>query len=80
MTAPECLSARPVAMQPSRRRAPARRAKVCLNSDGGPHDAHTKMQNKPISHPGTGGRDTRTVAPCPCSPRQAILRSLKSHS
>ena len=37
MTAPERLSAHPVAFHPSRRRASARNSEVRLNSDAGPH-------------------------------------------
>jgi hypothetical protein len=50
MTALERLNARPGPIHPSRRRAPARTAKVRSNSDTSPQDTPPKMQNKPALH------------------------------
>ena len=79
LTAPECLSARLVAISPLHRRATARSAEVRLKSDGGPHDAHPQIQNRTTFNPGTGVRAPRTAAHLPCSTLQLIWRSLKSH-
>jgi hypothetical protein len=54
MTAHERLNDRPTPIHPSRRRAPARTAKVCSNSDTSPHDKPPKMQNKPAYHSAAG--------------------------
>jgi hypothetical protein len=72
MTAPECLSARPGAFQPSRRRASARNAEVRSNSDTSPHDAPPKMRNKTALHSAAGIRAATTVTLRPAS-------SLTSH-
>jgi hypothetical protein len=50
MTALERLNARPAPIHPSRRRAPARTAKVRSNSDPSPQETPPKMQNKPAFH------------------------------
>jgi len=47
MTAPERLNVRPALIHPSRRRAPARTAKVRSNSDTSSQDTPPKMQNEP---------------------------------
>ena len=47
MTAPERLNARPAAIHPSRRRAPARNAEVRSNSDNNRNETRPKMQNRP---------------------------------
>jgi hypothetical protein len=65
MTALERLNARPAPIHPSRRRAPARTAKVRSNSDTSPQDSPPKMQNKPAFHSGAGIRAAATVTPRP---------------
>jgi hypothetical protein len=50
MTARERLNDRPAPLRPSRRRAPARTAKVRSYSDITSHDKPPKMQNKPAFH------------------------------
>ena len=54
MTALELLNARPAPIHPSRRRAPARTAKVRSNSDTSPQGTPPKMQNKPAFHSAAG--------------------------
>jgi len=49
MTARERLNDRPEPLRPSRRRAPARTAKVRSNSDTSYQNTAPKMQNKPTS-------------------------------
>jgi hypothetical protein len=61
MTAPERLNARPGPIHPSRRRAPARTAKVRSNSDTSPQDTTPKMQNKPAFHSGADVHAAATV-------------------
>ena len=61
MTALERLNARPAPIHPSRRRAPARTAKVRSNSDTSPQDTPPKMQNKPAFHSAAGVRAAETV-------------------
>jgi hypothetical protein len=61
MTALERLNARPAPIHPSRRRAPARTAKVRSNSDTSPQDSPPKIQNKPAFHPGADVRAAATV-------------------
>jgi hypothetical protein len=53
MTARERLNNRPTPIHPSRRRAPARTAKVRSNSDPRPQDTPPEMQNKPAFHSAT---------------------------
>ncbi|WP_150132989.1 hypothetical protein [Acidisarcina polymorpha] len=65
MTALERLNARPAPIHPSRRRAPARNAKVRSNPDASPHDAPPTMQNKPAFHSGAG---IRAAAPSLSAP------------
>jgi hypothetical protein len=65
MTALERLNARPAPIHPSRRRAPARTAKVRSNSDTSPQDSLPKMQNKPAFHSGADVRAAATVTPRP---------------
>jgi len=72
MTAPERLNVRPALIHPSRRRAPARTAKVRSNSDTSPQDTPPKMQNKPAFHSAAGVRAAATVTLRPVS-------SLTSH-
>ena len=48
MTALERLNFRPALIHPSRRRAPARTAKVRSNSDTSPQDSPLTTQNKPV--------------------------------
>ena len=72
MTALERLNARPGPIHPSRRRAPARTAKVRSNSDTSPQDTPPTMQNKPAFHSAADIRATATVTPRPAS-------SLTSH-
>jgi len=79
MTAPESLNARPSAIHPSPRRAPARNTEVRSNSDNHRDDARPKIQNRPAFSYGTAVRAPRTVAPRPFSTLQAICRPLKSH-
>jgi hypothetical protein len=79
MTAPERLNAHPSAIHPSPRRAPARNAEVCSNSDGDHDDARPKIQNRPPLSQGTGVRGPRAVAPRPCGIPLPICRRLKSH-
>jgi hypothetical protein len=74
MTVPECLSVRPVAVHPSRRRAPARNAEVRVNSDKERGDAGLEIPNKPTFKPVSGVRATRTIAPRPYStPRPSAV-------
>jgi hypothetical protein len=61
MTALESLNARPAAIQRSPRSAPARNAKMRLNSDPRPQDTPPKMQNKPAFHSAAGVRVGATV-------------------
>jgi hypothetical protein len=68
MTVLECLLVRPVAVHPSRRRAPARNAEVRVNSDNDRGDAGLEIPNKPTFNPVSGVRGTRTIAPRPYSP------------
>ena len=63
MTAPERLNVRPALIHPSRRRAPARTAKVRSNSDTSPQDSPPKMQNKPAFHSRAGVPAPATVTP-----------------
>jgi hypothetical protein len=80
MTVPECLSVRPVAVRPSRRRAPARNAEVRVNADNDRGDAGLEIPNKPTFNPVSEVRGTRTIAHRPYSTPQAICRPLKPHS
>ena len=61
MTALERLHVRPALIHPSRRRAPARTAKVRSNSHPSPQDTPPKMQNKPAFHSAAGVRAAATV-------------------
>jgi hypothetical protein len=72
MTALERLNARPGAIPPSRRRAPARTAKVRSNSDTSPQDTPPTTQNEPAFHSAAGVRAVATVTLPPAS-------SLTSH-
>ena len=72
MTALERLNARPDPIPPSRRRAPARTAKVRSNSDPSPQDPPPTTQNKPAFHSRAGVRAAATVTLRPGS-------SLTSH-
>ena len=72
MTVRERLNIRPPPIHPSRRRAPARNAKVRSNSDPSPQDTPPKMQNKPAFHSAAGVRAAATVTLRPRS-------SLASH-
>ena len=72
MTALERLSARPAPIHPSRRRAPARTAKVRSNSDTSPQDRPPKIHNKSAFSYATGVRAAATVTVRPSG-------SLKSH-
>ncbi len=54
MTPRERLNDRPAPPYPSRRRAPARTAKVRSNTDPRPQDEPPKMQNKPAFHSAAG--------------------------
>ena len=65
MTALERLNARPAPIHPSRRRAPARTAKVRSNSDTSPQGTPPMTQNKPAFHSGTGVRAAATLTPHP---------------
>ena len=80
MTVPEWLSVCPVAVHPSRRRAPARNAEVRMNSDKDRGDAGLEIPNKPTFNPVSGVCSIRATAPRPYSTTQAICRPLKSHS
>jgi len=79
MIPPERLSARPVSIQRSRRRAPARNAEVCPNSDNDRDYARPDIQNESAFSHETGVRAPRTFAPRPCATLQTICRPLKSH-
>ena len=79
MTVLECLLVRPVAVHPSRRRAPARNVEVRVNSDNDRGDAGLEIPNRPIFNSVSGVRGTRTIAPRPYSTPQAICHQLKSH-
>ena len=70
MTAPERLSARQAAIQPSRRRAPTRNAELRLNPSASSHDAQPKMQCKP-----TFNREVRTQATPKAAPRPRSSRT-----
>ena len=72
MTAPERLNVRPALIHPSRRRAPARTAKVRSNSDTSPQDSPLTTQNKPVFHSPADVRAAATATPRPAS-------SLTSH-
>ena len=65
MTALERLNARPGPIHPSRRRAPARTAKVRSNSDPSPQDSPLRTQNKPVFHSPADVRAAATVTPRP---------------
>lgn len=54
MTARERLNDRQAPLHPSRRRAPARTAKVRSNTDPRPQDTPLKMQNKHAFHSAAG--------------------------
>jgi hypothetical protein len=66
MTVPERLSAHLVSIQPSRRRAPKRTAKVRSHSDNEPNNARPKIPNKPTFSHRTAVHTPRSVAPRPC--------------
>ena len=80
MTPPENLDARPSAIHPSPRRATARNAEVCSNSDNDRHDVLLRIPSQPASSHPTGVRAPRIVDPRLCCSLRAIWRSLKSHS
>jgi hypothetical protein len=65
MTAPERLNVRPALIHPSRRRAPARTAKVRSNSDTSPQNSPLTTQNKPEFHSPADVRAAATVTPRP---------------
>jgi hypothetical protein len=67
MTALERLNARPGPIHPSRRRAPARTAKLRSNSDTSPQDTPPTTQNEPAFHSGTGVRAVATITLRPAS-------------
>jgi hypothetical protein len=71
MTALERLNARPTPIHPSRRRAPARTAKVRSNSDTSPQNSPPKMQNKPAFHSAADVRAAATVSLNPDKPSGA---------
>jgi len=79
MTVLECLLVRPVAVHPSRRRAPARNAEVRVTSDNDRGDAGLEIPNRPTFNPVSRVRGTRTIAPRPYSTPQAFCHQLKSH-
>jgi|GEM_PF-2896621 hypothetical protein len=65
MTVPEYHSVRPVAVDPSRRRAPARNAEVRVNSDNDRGDGSLQIPNRPTFGPVTGARSPRSIAARP---------------
>jgi hypothetical protein len=65
MTALERLNGRPALVHPSRRRTPARTAKVRSNSDTSPQDSPLTTQNKPVFHSQADVRAAATVTPRP---------------
>jgi hypothetical protein len=68
MTAPERLNVRPALVPPSRRRAPARTAKVRSNSDTSPQDSPLTTQNKPVFHSPATSVPPQPSLPAPVSP------------
>ena len=72
MTALERLNFRPALIHPSRRRAPARTAKVRSNSDTSPQDSPPTTQREPALNSATGVRAVATITLRPAS-------SLTSH-
>lgn len=72
MTARERLNDHPAPIHPSRRRAPARTAKVRSNSDPSPQDTPLTTQSRPAFDAGTGVRAVATITLRPAS-------SLTSH-
>ena len=79
MTVPERLSASPVSIKPSPRRALARNAEVRSNSDKDPDYPRPKTQNRSAFSPETSVPAPRTFAPQPSGTLQTICRTLKSH-
>ena len=72
MTAPERLSAHPVAFHPSRRRASARNSEVRFKSNAGAHHPHPKIRNRPAVRCGTADRvpPSRLSLRLPCATDQ----------
>jgi hypothetical protein len=79
MTAPKRLNARPAAIHPSRRRAPARNAEVRSNSDNDRYDARPKIKNGSAFSHETGVRAAKTVTPALANSKWASFRPLKSN-
>ena len=79
MTAHERLNVRPAAVHPSLRRAPARNAQVCSNSDNQCDKDRPRTHNGPAFSHGNGVRALRTLAPRPWSSLKLIWHTLKSH-
>ena len=73
MTALELLNARPALTHPSRRRAPARTAKVRSNSDTSPQGTPPMTQNKPAFH---SGADVRAAATLTLRPGSSLTSHL----
>jgi hypothetical protein len=67
MTVPERRNAHPALIHPSRRREPARTAKVRSNSDTSTKRTPPKMQNEPAFHPATGVPAAATLTLRPAS-------------
>ena len=79
MTVPERLSASPVSIQPSPRRARAHNAQLRSNSDKDPDYPRPKIQNRSAFSHETSLRAPRSFAPRPPHTLQIICRTLKSH-
>ena len=79
MTVPERLSASPVSIQPSPRRARARNADVRSSSDKAPDYPRRKIQNRSTFSHETSLRAPRSFAPRHPATLQTICRALKSH-
>ena len=77
MTVPERLSARLVPIQLSLRRAPARNAEVCSNSDYDRDNTRPQIQNGSAFSHQTGGRTAQTVAPCTCKLQTGQLAAIE---
>jgi hypothetical protein len=80
MTVPERLSARLVPIQLSLRRAPARNAEVCSNSDYDRDNTRPQIQNGSAFSYQTGAAPPRPLPPALANSKRANWRPLKSHS
>jgi hypothetical protein len=66
MTPPERVNAPPAAIHPSPRRASARNAEVCSNSEYDRDNTRPQIQNGSAFSHQTGGRTAQTVTPSTC--------------